>query len=656
MKTNLRNKIISIFLMFTMLIGIFATLPLTAFAASSGTLTEYGITIADSNDNGVMISSENCADVLGDGTVSFDPATNTLTLNGYVYEGDGFQSGTSASRYGIMVYDSVSPLTIELKGENKIALTNSNSYAVYAFNTDVVMKGGGSLTVNSKYFGFYVNGSNTCSFEIQGGNITVNAPYAVKVGRGDVKMNGGTLAIIASGSSAEAVNAYYDFIMTGGSLNINTENMGIQVGGSGTLPISGGTLEISTKNAGHAFTHFAGGSEYSPTVPTVTGDYKMTASVNEDGNGAVIFNNANVATYKYVKIVTEYGITIANSQNNGVMINSENCADVLDDGTVSYDTAAKKLILNGYKYEGEGFQGGWKYGFEVSDSVSALTIELKGKNEITLTHDNAWAISAYNTDVIIMGGGSLAVTSKFYGINAGSLEIQGGDIAVNASPAIIAVNDFKMTGGSLKINTDREGISVREPDSAFAISNGMLEISAKEAGYAFMRYDEGADKYLPTIPTVIGNYRMTASVNEDGSGPVTFDDENYDTYKYVKIEVPHIHDYGTTWENGESEHWNECECGDKANVAPHADTNNDEKCDACGYAMPKAEENDPSAPTPELPDTNTEKDDEITDSQENKKDETDAKAKGGCGSSVALSAFAIVGIIGATFVIKKKED
>ena len=113
------------------------------------------------------------------------------------------------------------------------------------------------------------------------------------------------------------------------------------------------------------------------------------------------------------------------------------------------------------------------------------------------------------------------------------------------------------------------------------------------------------------------------------------------------------------WKFDADNHWNECECGDKANVAAHADTNNDEKCDVCGYAMPKAE-NDPSAPTPDLPDTNTdkttEKDDKITDSQENKKDETDAKDKGGCTSSAAFSALAIVGIIGTVLVIKKKED
>ncbi len=123
------------------------------------------------------------------------------------------------------------------------------------------------------------------------------------------------------------------------------------------------------------------------------------------------------------------------------------------------------------------------------------------------------------------------------------------------------------------------------------------------------------------------------------------------------------HTHGTEWKNDADNHWNECTCGDKANVAAHADSNSDEKCDACSYAMPKAEENDPSAPTPDLPDTNTEKPtDKPTDATESEKDdstETEAPADkgcGGCGSSAALSVVALVGVIGTALVIKKKED
>ena len=45
------------------------------------------------------------------------------------------------------------------------------------------------------------------------------------------------------------------------------------------------------------------------------------------------------------------------------------------------------------------------------------------------------------------------------------------------------------------------------------------------------------------------------------------------------------HNFGETWKNDADNHWNECACGDKANVAPHADTDNNGKCDTCEYQM-----------------------------------------------------------------------
>ena len=53
--------------------------------------------------------------------------------------------------------------------------------------------------------------------------------------------------------------------------------------------------------------------------------------------------------------------------------------------------------------------------------------------------------------------------------------------------------------------------------------------------------------------------------------------------------IEHTHNYGSDWKADADEHWNECECGDKANKAAHADENNDGKCDICDYAMGNAD-------------------------------------------------------------------
>ena len=113
------------------------------------------------------------------------------------------------------------------------------------------------------------------------------------------------------------------------------------------------------------------------------------------------------------------------------------------------------------------------------------------------------------------------------------------------------------------------------------------------------------------------------------------------------------------WSSNAENHWKICEIckAHQFEKAAHIDANSDGKCDICEYDIPI--ENDPSAPTPNIPDTNTDKaTDEAIDDESKSDDETDAPVKkgcGGCGSSTALSAAALVGVIGAALVIKKKS-
>lgn len=47
----------------------------------------------------------------------------------------------------------------------------------------------------------------------------------------------------------------------------------------------------------------------------------------------------------------------------------------------------------------------------------------------------------------------------------------------------------------------------------------------------------------------------------------------------------HTHTYNTTWSTDETNHWHECTCGDKKDVAAHVDANKDHNCDVCGKKM-----------------------------------------------------------------------
>lgn len=65
---NLRSRALAIVLLLVLCLGL---LPATVFAVE-----DYKITVA-----GIQVTSENANDVLGNGTVSYDHETKTLTLN-----------------------------------------------------------------------------------------------------------------------------------------------------------------------------------------------------------------------------------------------------------------------------------------------------------------------------------------------------------------------------------------------------------------------------------------------------------------------------------------------------------------------------------------------------------------------------------------------
>ena len=460
--------------------------------------------------------------------------------------------------------------------------------------------------------------------------------------------------------------------------------------------------------------------------------------------------------FSYEAPATDYGITIADKDDSGatvgVLITEENCADVLGDGTVSYNPTTNTLTLNGYKYEGEGFLSGsdYYYGICVTEFFDDLTVVLAGENVITLTEPVSrmmrepyyTGIELWNGNMTINGDGSLAISSPgdgicvyggedgrgvleikggsitiegddegiytdnsfkmtggsltvgaTYGIYTYSFEMNGGSITVNAvadyAPGAICAyesflmnggtitasatgenaytiyleGDFTMNGGSLKLSADCDGIILWE-DSAIVVSGGTLEISAKEAGHAFIRVTE-SDGAVSIVPTVTGDYSMTASVNEDGTGAGDYNASDIATYKYIKLEPVHTHAAGTEIKSDANNHWNECECGEKLNVSAHIDENGDGKCDVCNYQMtPVAPDPEPTpdpdpTPDPEPDDTTPPADDKNDDNGGKKKLSGGAIAGivigsiagtvvllGGCGAGV----FAIV-----WFAVKKKS-
>ena len=106
--------------------------------------------------NGIEVTSANKDDILGDAdglgaTVSYDPDTNTLTLN----------NATLTVSEGFAAIHALIPnLTIVLKGENQINGSGSTENGIYS-NGDLTITGDGILKTEGTGFGLYGNSAIT---------------------------------------------------------------------------------------------------------------------------------------------------------------------------------------------------------------------------------------------------------------------------------------------------------------------------------------------------------------------------------------------------------------------------------------------------------------------------------------------------------------
>lgn len=112
------KKILSLLLAFCLAVGL---IPVTAFAA------DYSVTI-----NGIVITDSNANDVLGDGTVSYDADTNTLTLNGANLT--QIQNTTGEA------------FTIKVSGNNTVAITSGTTNLIET-NAPLIINGDAQATL-----------------------------------------------------------------------------------------------------------------------------------------------------------------------------------------------------------------------------------------------------------------------------------------------------------------------------------------------------------------------------------------------------------------------------------------------------------------------------------------------------------------------------
>jgi len=288
---------------------------------------------------GTQVTDINQDDVLGDGTVSYDPETNTLTLTNANIETDDSRVVNAESMPG---------LSIKLVGEN--ILTGAEDGIRFSTLEPSTIEGPGTLQVSG---GVGIRGDK---FTICGGaNVTVEGTSRWAI-FGQLTVSGEETVV----AMKSAESAYY-----GSSLTLND--------GLGIVQPQGARFDSDEKGI-------------------------LDAEGNPVKNEWVV-----------IRKIETYPIWIA-----GTQVTSLNQADVLGDGTVSYDAETNTLTLNNANIETEG-EG-------LSTQIDEVIIKLEGENSIEVPEGFGIYSDASFT---ITGPGSLNVTSKFEALN-GSFVIEGG--------------------------------------------------------------------------------------------------------------------------------------------------------------------------------------------------------------------------------------
>lgn len=237
-----------------------ATITVTTEDGGKTAICEVTVTAAPTVFvGGVGVTSQNAADVCGDGTVSYDADTKTLTLNGYACNGEN----------DCAIYAN-GDLNLVLEGTN--SLSNINGYGVEVYDGNLTISGTGSLEITNTEAGIYAKD-------------------------GGVTISDGTVIItkVENGISAKA-----GVTISGGTVTVTeAETYGIL--GNGSVTISGDETEVSVRVSephGDGVYH----AIYSYTGLTVEADMAVTMSDDgtSDGNGIyakeVIIKAANMDT------------------------------------------------------------------------------------------------------------------------------------------------------------------------------------------------------------------------------------------------------------------------------------------------------------------------------------------------------------------------
>lgn len=475
---------------FSVLCALLLCLPALSAAsaeATDGLFTDKDLTLADPSEAVDIVLTEGGVDItepgvyrlsgqVADGSIRVAPVTEGdvwLLLDGVSVHNESGAALTS---------DGCDKLLLTLAEGSVNSLTQGsaapaeedNDAAIYV-RDDLTINGTGALTIESAY----LDGINCRdSLRIVSGEITVNAVDDGLVGKDEVTIGGGTIAITAQTGdgikSTNAEDADRGFVtIADGSLTITTGEGSASV--SQTASDGWGDWQQQTE-------------EDTPSQKGVKAETTLTIS-----GGTLSIDSVDDALHAVDVALSGGEMTLATG----------------DDGV----HAANTLVVSGgtitvtRSYEGLEGAAMTLSGGEISITASDDGINGAGGDSATTTDEGTFGASgrfgrdrfASSTGTILISGGMISVTASGDGVDVnGDLEMTGGELYVNGPQsggdgALDYDGSFTLTGGTVvAVGSAGMAQGVSDPAIPGTVMNvsgsGVLEV-LDSAGNVLIRFE-----------------------------------------------------------------------------------------------------------------------------------------------------------------------
>ena len=317
----MKKKLFAILLSIVMVAGL---LPATALAAEP---TVYDIWV-----DGVQVTSEN-KDNLFSGTVSYDPATHTLSLNNATLDND------TLSDYGIKT-TIPSTLKIRLTGTNSITRTDpGGGVGIYLnYSNSVEITGDGTLVINvigKNYDGISTEADVKISDKA---NVTINAEGGLGIAGRMVEIDGAT---VNSTGLYAGIDAHWLKIINGADVTLKATQDGRngayiwkdQEGNGGDIELAASKVKATSYYPGlyAAGNLTVNGGEVNCTS-TADGAIWAKGNILIKGGAKVTTDGKSPMGGNGTFTVEEAEIDAKNTNENNTPAISDECVPVIADG------------------------------------------------------------------------------------------------------------------------------------------------------------------------------------------------------------------------------------------------------------------------------------------------------------------------------------